>query len=98
MTDQPQPPRQFTIQDILADLPKIREVATRPAAQNPMLAALLQQAAALDQIAGWASTCEQIAEQQPPPTEAPAAPSNGHADVQDTVLEMVPGRRKGGET
>lgn len=102
---QPQPARQPTVKDILDDLPKIREIAARPAAQNQMLAALLQQAAALEQIAVWTVDAERVVAQQdvpPPPfAEAPATEaSNGHTEdaIVGEVVEMVPGRKKGGGT
>lgn len=91
MTDQ-----QHTIADILEDLPKIRQIAGQPMAQNPLLAVVLQQAQALAQIAQWTVDAEKVALAASPPL-LPSEMTNGHAEmpVQGEVLEMPGGRKRG---
>lgn len=59
---------------ILADLPSIQQIALRPWQQNPLLATVLSQAQALQEIAVWAAQAHQLAQQ---PEDPPAEASDG---------------------
>lgn len=95
MSDQPQPPKQHTTRDILADLPNVRQLALRPLARIPLLAVVLEQARALDEIAGWAAASEQIAAAEALPV---IDATNGHAELPKDIAaaRLVPSRQKGG--
>lgn len=56
---------------IISDLPNVQKVALSPWASNPLLALVLQQAQALQQIATWAASAHELAHAaQPAPVEA----------------------------
>lgn len=61
------------IQKILSDLPEIQRIALRPWQQNPLLSTVLAMAQSLDEIARWAGSAHQLAQQPPATAETPAA-------------------------
>lgn len=63
------------VQKIVNDLPTVQQIALRPWQQNPLLATVLAQATALQEIAVWAAQAHQLAQQ---PEEQPAEPDGLH--------------------
>lgn len=96
MTDQPIPPmpRAATVADIVHDLPIVQQIALRTAARNPLLGLVLEQAAALDEIARWASNAQRIPVEPAAPPAAPDEPVNGHAEMPTPIVSGT--ARKGG--
>jgi hypothetical protein len=45
---------------ITADLATVHQIALRPLARNPLLAVVLEQAAALQELATWAGAARQL--------------------------------------
>lgn len=80
---------------VLADLPKIGQIAVAPSASNPLVAMLIQYAAqqgtALAQIAQWTQDARQAldGERQPDPVPT-VAEALGLPD--DATVELVPAR------